>query len=142
MDTAARFTILNVEDDDAARYVRTRVLDAHGFAVQEANAGEEALRLALGGGIDLVLLSGLRSLGAWKAGGAPPARGAHRCPGRDAGAGIGELDDGADVYLAEPVEPELLVSTLRAVLSSKRGVRARRSRTAHTFRSLMATWRH
>ena len=56
MDTAARFTILNVEDDDAARYVRTRVLDAHGFAVQEANAGEEALRLALGGGIDLVLL--------------------------------------------------------------------------------------
>ena len=56
MDTAARFTILNVEDDDAARYVRTRVLNAHGFAVEEAGAGEEALRVALGGRVDLVLL--------------------------------------------------------------------------------------
>ena len=39
-------TILNVDDDAAVRYIRTRVLQQAGFGVTEAATGKEALRLA------------------------------------------------------------------------------------------------
>jgi signal transduction histidine kinase len=38
-------TILNVDDDDAARYVKTRDLQLSGFVVLEATTGAEALRI-------------------------------------------------------------------------------------------------
>jgi signal transduction histidine kinase len=38
-------TILNVDDDDAARYVKTRDLQLSGFVVLEAKTGAEALRI-------------------------------------------------------------------------------------------------
>lgn len=41
-----KITILNVDDFDAARYAKTRVLQNAGFAVLEASNGTEALEMA------------------------------------------------------------------------------------------------
>ena len=48
--------ILSVDDNEAVRYVRRRVLERAGFAVFEARSGEEALRAAETQRPDLVLL--------------------------------------------------------------------------------------
>jgi CheY-like chemotaxis protein len=53
-DMTAR--ILSVDDNEAVRYVRRRVLERAGFAVIEAKSGEEALRSAAEHRPDLVLL--------------------------------------------------------------------------------------
>jgi signal transduction histidine kinase len=45
MNTATQVTILNVDDQDAPRYVKTRDLQQAGFAVLEASTGTEALRM-------------------------------------------------------------------------------------------------
>jgi CheY-like chemotaxis protein len=45
MNTATQVTILNVDDQDAPRYVKTRDLQQAGFAVLEASDGAETLRL-------------------------------------------------------------------------------------------------
>lgn len=48
--------ILSVDDNEAVRYVRRRVLERAGFRVVEACSGEEALRAAAEHRPDLVLL--------------------------------------------------------------------------------------
>jgi CheY-like chemotaxis protein len=45
MNTATQVTILNVDDQDAPRYVKTRDLQQAGFAVIEASTGTDALRM-------------------------------------------------------------------------------------------------
>ena len=45
MNAATQITILNVDDQEVPRYVKTRDLQQAGFAVLEAHSGAEALRL-------------------------------------------------------------------------------------------------
>ena len=45
MSTGEKIVILNVDDLESQRYVKTRDLHAAGFAVIEAQTGAEALRL-------------------------------------------------------------------------------------------------
>jgi CheY-like chemotaxis protein len=48
--------ILNVDDNDGARYAKTRILKSAGFEVAEATNGTDALNTVRRGGISLVLL--------------------------------------------------------------------------------------
>lgn len=52
----AKITILNVDDFEAARYVKTRLLRNAGFAVLEASNGTDALEIAERLRPELVLL--------------------------------------------------------------------------------------
>ncbi|MFZ5788626.1 MAG: response regulator [Acidobacteriota bacterium] len=128
MSSDARGVVLNVDDDDAGRYATSRILRRAGFEVREARTGAEAVRLAAEGP-DLVLLdvnlpdrSGFEVCRQLKA---DPATA--RIPvlhlsatfvrGQDRVAG---LEGGADAYLAQPVDPEELVATVRALLRLRR----------------------
>ena len=120
--------ILNVDDYESARYARSKLLQQAGFRVAEAASAAEALRrianeppaLAL---VDVKL---------------PDMNGSELCrriKENPATAGVivvhtsatfrrGEdrvrgLDQGADAYLVEPVEPEELVATIRALLRTR-----------------------
>ncbi|MDY7077782.1 MAG: PAS domain-containing protein [Chloroflexota bacterium] len=120
----SRITILNVNDDNAVRYAIGRVLRRAEFEVVEAATGEEALRLAREHP-DLIILdaqlpdiTGFEVCQQLKA---DPATSSipvlylsavylddqHRAEG---------LDGGADGYLTAPVEPSVLVSTVRMLL--------------------------
>jgi signal transduction histidine kinase len=121
--------LLNVDDDDAARYVKSRILKLAGFEVLEAASGAAAMRLIHERPPDLVLLD-------------------VKLPdvnGRDLAAQIKSepstsqivvlqtsashidmrhrvmsLDAGADGYLIAPMEPEELVANVRALLRMRR----------------------
>ena len=115
--------VLNVDDDEAARYVKTRSLKLGGFSVQEAADGATALALAERLHPAMVLLdvklpdiSGLdvcrmvkqrwpdivviQALGV-----------VHQQRGPGGGAG-----NGADCYLTAPLEPAELIAVARAML--------------------------
>ena len=118
-------TILNVDDNTANRYVKSRVLRAAGFSVVEAGTGNDALRLANERNPDLVLLdvrlpdiSGIdvcRQLrGAAQTQGIPVIQisATHLTAQDEAQA----LNAGADIYLFEPVGPQELASAVRTLL--------------------------
>lgn len=121
--------ILNVDDVVAHRYAKSRILVQAGYEVAEAGTGAEALRLACELRPDLVLLdinlpdmSGLEVCRAIKA-----SRHGSRTPVLQITATyIGEeaemrsLEHGADVYLAEPVEPRTLVTLVGVLLRLRR----------------------
>ena len=117
--------VLNVDDNDGARYAKTRILTRAGLTVIEAASGSEALQMANEHHPDLVLLD--MKL--------PDIHGMEVCRmlKRDAATGsilvlqtsasylssadkIRALDGGADNYLFEPIEPEELVANVRALL--------------------------
>jgi signal transduction histidine kinase len=117
--------VLNVDDNDGARYAKTRILTRAGLAVIEAASGSEALRVANERHPDLVLLD--MKL--------PDIHGMEVCRmlKQDAATGsilvlqtsasylssadkIRALDGGADNYLFEPIEPEELVANVKALL--------------------------
>jgi len=125
--------LLNVDDNEPIRYARTRVLEAAGFRVYEARAGAEGLRLIDEIEPDLVLLdvhlpdmNGIdvcrriknqpvnRSIIVLQISGsaisAPQASAA--------------LNTGADGYLVEPVDADVLVATVRALLRLRSAERA------------------
>src|SRR6266850_5963484 len=52
----SRYTILNVDDNAAARYARSRILRQAGFEIIEAGTGAEALHAVATGKPHLVLL--------------------------------------------------------------------------------------
>lgn len=121
--------ILNVDDTDAARYAKTRILQRAGFHVIEAGSGTDALRIAHEQAPDLVLLDTKL----------PDINGFDVCrqlkqdphtamvlvlqtsasylssPDK-----VRALDSGADNYLFEPIEPEELVANVRALLRLSR----------------------
>jgi signal transduction histidine kinase len=120
--------ILNVDDHEAARYARSRVLQRAGFVVLEAGTGEAALRLAASASPDVVLLdinlpdiNGFDICRALRA--APETE---RLPiiflsasaQADADVVLG-LDSGGDNYLREPVDPTILIATVRAILRAR-----------------------
>ena len=121
---AERPFILNVDDYAPVRYSRTRILTQAGFYVKEATTGAEALRLAQEKPQLVLLDVNLPDIGGLdvcrRLKGNPETASmivihlsaSHTLPGdRTAG-----LDGGADGYLIEPIEPEVLVATIRALL--------------------------
>ena len=117
--------ILNVDDTDAARYARTRILTRAGFRVIEAASGGEALALARQEMPNLVLLdiklpdiNGFEVCRRLKEDDAThPILVLQTSASYIASADkIRALEGGADNYLFEPIEPEELVANVRALL--------------------------
>lgn len=117
--------ILNVDDNNGGRYVKTRVLQGAGFRVSEAATGAEALRLIAAEPPALILLDvKLPDMSGYEI--------CRRLKGSPATASImvlqtsasfvdsqhriRGLEEGADAYLTEPVQPEELVATVHALL--------------------------
>ncbi|HZT78335.1 MAG TPA: ATP-binding protein [Vicinamibacterales bacterium] len=119
--------ILNVNDDEANRYMVTRILEQAGFVVAEAANGREALMLARRRPQIVVLdvklpdISGLDVCRRLKAD--PELR---KIPILQTSATfisaerrVEGLDSGADAYLAQPIEPPELVATVRSLLRTQ-----------------------
>jgi PAS domain S-box-containing protein len=117
-------TILYADDTEAQRYAVARVLRNAGFRVVEACTGQQALDMSAGGP-DLILLdinlpdiSGIEVCKRLKA-----DEGTARTPVLQVSATsvstearVAGLEGGADAYLAQPVEPQELIATVRALL--------------------------
>ncbi|MGH2972832.1 MAG: response regulator transcription factor [Gaiellaceae bacterium] len=122
-------TILVVDDDAGLRRALRRVLSAHGFDVEVAAGGEEALSQLRARPFDLVVLDvmmpgsdGIEVCETLRAEGdeLPVLMLTARDAVRDRVAG---LDSGADDYLVKPFANEELVARIRALLRrSGRGV--------------------
>jgi len=118
-------TILNVDDSEAGRYAKSRILQRAGFRVIEAATGEAALQSIREERPELVLLdiklpdiSGVEVCRRIK--GDPSTAdimvlqiSALKVSTADR---VHGLTAGADAYLAEPIEPEELLATSRALL--------------------------
>ena len=117
--------VLNVDDNDGARYAKTRILTRAGLRVIEAASGGEALLSAHEHHPDLVLLDmklpdihGMEVCRMLKQDGATSSilvlqTSASYLSSADK---IRALDGGADNYLFEPIEPEELVANVKALL--------------------------
>lgn len=123
--------VLNVNDDEANRYMVTRILECAGFAVVEASDGRDALAHARRQPSLIVLdiklpdISGLEVCRRLKAD--PSTR---NIPVLQTSATfvsserkVEGLDSGADGYLAQPIEPPELVATVRSLLRTQRAER-------------------
>jgi PAS domain S-box-containing protein len=120
--------VLNVNDDEANRYMVTRILEAAGYRVVEAADGREALMLSRRRPILIVLdiklpdMSGLEVCRRLKAD--PETRAIPILQTSatfiSAERKVEGLDSGADAYLAQPIEPPELVATVRSLLRTQR----------------------
>ena len=117
--------ILNVDDTDAARYARTRILTKAGLRVVEAASGGEALAMARELKPALILLDvklpdihGMEVCARLKADPATSFILVLQTSASYVGTPdkVRALDCGADNYLFEPIEPEELVANVRALL--------------------------
>ena len=124
--TAPAPLILNVDDDEGVRYATTRVLRQAGFRVQEAGTGEEALAAAAAA--DLVVLDvklpGMSGFEVCRRIKSDPALAGVPVLNLTSAYGSGEhwataLDAGADAYLTHPVEPIVLVATVKSLLRTR-----------------------
>jgi PAS domain S-box-containing protein len=124
----AKPKILNVDDDEASRYAVTRILERAGFEVGEAANGEDALVFIQSYLPDLVLLDinmpGMNGFDVCRRLKAKPETAAipvmHITASYSKSSDLAEgLEAGAEAYLIEPVEPEVLVATIRAVLRAR-----------------------
>jgi len=117
--------LLNVDDNEGARYAKTRLLRNAGFQVEEASDGADALAMAMALQPSLVILdvklpdiSGLDVCQHIKANAAT----AHILVIQTSAALISDddrsrgLDSGADHYLTSPFEPSDLVRQIRTLL--------------------------
>ncbi|MEO8127529.1 MAG: ATP-binding protein [Bryobacteraceae bacterium] len=121
-------SILNVDDYDPGRYARTKVLRQAGFDVLEAKSGTEALDLVLNSKPSIVLLdvnmpdmSGFEVCRRIREN---PATAATTVVHISASSiqtqhQVHGLDSGADSYLVEPIEPEILIATVKAFLRAR-----------------------
>jgi PAS domain S-box-containing protein len=128
-----RVTILHVDDNEANRYVVTRILQNAGFSVVEAATGTTGLEAVANFQPDLVILdvqlpdiSGFEVCRQIKAN--PETAfipvlhlSASFVQSQDKVEG---LDSGADAYLVQPVEPIELLATLRSLLRIRRAEEA------------------
>ena len=137
MSTDEKIVVLNVDDLEAQRYVKTRDLRAAGFDVIEATAGAEALRLVEKHKPPVVLLDVQL----------PDISGFEVCAfikkkwpevmvlqtsamvttSQDRILG---LNAGADSYLVQPAEPTELAASINALLRIRRSEDALRSLNA------------
>ncbi len=121
--------VLVVDDRDATRYVTVRVLRAAGFATLEASTGAEALALAAAHKPDVVLLDiNLPDISGFEVCARPRADEATAAVAIVQISATFEapeyqvrgLEGGADTFLVAPVEPTVLVATVRAMLRLRR----------------------
>src|SRR5579884_2747418 len=128
-------TIINVDDYAPGRYARTKILRQAGFRVEEASTGEDALRLVSELKPELVVLdvnlpdlNGIEVCQRVKQN--PQTAGVivvHLTASRiSPGDMVHGLNNGADGYLTEPVEPAVLVATVRALLRARHAEEALR----------------
>ncbi|WNG53739.1 response regulator [Archangium gephyra] len=133
-------TILNVNDDEATRYLSTRTLQMAGYRVLEATTGEEALRLASRERPDVVVLdvklpdiSGydvcqrLRSQPETASIAVMHTSATYVTPDKK----VRGLEGGADAYLTEPFEGEELIATVRSLLRMRHAEQELRRRAEH-----------
>ena len=123
----ARDVILNVNDDEATRYVLSRTLRRAGYEIWEASSGYEALMLArqiprlIVLDVKLPDLDGLEVCRRLKAdprtAGIPVLQTSATFVSAERKAE--GLDSGADGYLVQPVEPTELIATVRALLRAQ-----------------------
>jgi signal transduction histidine kinase len=128
-DETRRPIVLNVDDYEASRYLRTQALTRAGFVVREAGTGREALSIAATSPPSVVLLdvnlpdmSGFevcRRLKRQAATADVPVLHLSATFTKDSYKVQG-LEGGADGYLTEPVDPPVLVATINAVLRARR----------------------
>lgn len=128
-----RVTILHVDDNEANRYIVTRILQNAGFTVVEAATGTAGLKAATEHQPTLVILdvklpdiSGFEVCRQIKAN--PETAfipvlhlSASFIQSQDKAEG---LDSGADAYLVQPVEPIELLATVRSLLRIRRAEEA------------------
>ena len=121
-------TILYVDDTEAQRYAVSRVLRNAGFHVLEARTGQQALDMS-NPSPDVIILdvnlpdiSGIEVCKRLKAG-----ESTARTPIMQVSATavstearVAGLEGGADAYLTQPIEPQELVATVRALLRVRR----------------------
>jgi DNA-binding response OmpR family regulator/two-component sensor histidine kinase len=127
MNTTPQVTILNVDDQDAPRYVKSRDLQQAGFAVIEASGGAETVRLFEQHKPPVILLDVHL----------PDIIGYEVCrqikqksPGTmvlmtsatftETDDRVLALDSGADTFLVQPAEPLELVAAIKALLRIRR----------------------
>jgi PAS domain S-box-containing protein len=117
-------TILYADDTEAQRYAVSRVLRSAGFRVLEARTGQQALEMSADYA-DLIILdvnlpdiSGIEVCKRLKS--AEPTA---RTPVLQVSATlvstearVAGLEGGADAYLAQPIDPQELIATVRALL--------------------------
>ncbi|GAB3409120.1 response regulator [Massilia agilis] len=123
--TANPTLILNVDDNDGARYAKTRILQSAGFRVVEAANGTDALAIVARDEPALVLLDvklpDINGLEVCRRIKADPATAcvlvlqtSAALTGRDDK--IRGLEGGADNYLAAPIEADELIANVNALL--------------------------
>src|SRR5436190_8268857 len=121
--------ILNVDDNEAARYAKTRVLRQAGYQLLEAGTGKEALDLVRTRQPDLVLLDvrlpdidGLEVCRRIRADPRSSRIAVLQTSASyvDLHSHMRALDCGADSYLIAPFEPEFLLASVRALLRMRR----------------------
>ncbi|SEK94253.1 Signal transduction histidine kinase [Stigmatella aurantiaca] len=130
-------TILNVNDDDASRYVASRILEMGGYRVIEAGTGHEALKLAAQHRPDLIILdvklpdiigyevaSRLRASPDTASISVLHTSATFVTPDKR----VQGLDAGADGYLTQPFEPAELIATVRSLLRLRHAERELRVR--------------
>jgi PAS domain S-box-containing protein len=136
--------ILNVDDNDGARYAKTRILQSAGFEVVEATNGTDALAAVKRHAISLVLLdvklpdiNGIEVCRRIKAD--PDSAMVLVLQTSAALTGradkIRGLEGGADNYLAAPIEADELVANVNALLRMRRTQSALRD-SEERFRQL------
>ncbi|CAG4890334.1 hybrid sensor histidine kinase/response regulator [Paraburkholderia gardini] len=117
--------ILNVDDNEGARYAKTRILQRAGFAVLEAATGHEALSKVRDASPELVLLDvklpDINGLEVCRRIKTDPETASTLVLQTSAAAvhsidKVRALDGGADSYLTEPIEPPELIANVRALL--------------------------
>ena len=131
--------IINVDDYQPGRYMRSRLLRSAGFEVHEAGSGEEALAIVRRIQPQLVVLdvnlpdiSGLEVCRRIKADPATANIAVLHVSATSVGteAKVEGLRGGSDGYLVEPVEPDELLATIDALLRLKRTEQALRESNA------------
>src|SRR5688572_19059118 len=119
--------ILNVDDTSETRCAVTRTLERAGFEVTEASTGGDALRLVSRNPLLVLLdirlpdMSGLevcRRIKTDPRTATVPVIYLSAAYG-DCADRVRGLASGADAYLVQPVEPQELVATVKAVLRSR-----------------------
>lgn len=120
-----KFLILNVDDTDAARYAKSKILTRVGFKVISISNGTEALLKAKELLPDLILLDtklpDINGFDVCRQLKADPLTQSISVLQTSAsfitsGDKITALNGGADNYLCEPIEPEELISNIKALI--------------------------
>lgn len=140
MTAASTIKILNVEDNDGSRYATSRFLQRAGFTVLEAATGGDALRVVVEENPHLVLLDvhlpDIHGMEVCRRIKADPVTSSipvlHlSATSVDSRARVQGLESGADGYLTEPVDPEVLIATVRALLRTQQRKEVLRADAQH-----------